>query len=57
MNTPLLSIENLSVTFNHQQKVVDGISFVIYPVKPLPWLASPVQASLSPPCQCCAYCQ
>ncbi|MGZ8916409.1 MAG: ABC transporter ATP-binding protein [Methylobacter sp.] len=31
MKTPLLSIENLSVTFNHQLKVVDGISFVIYP--------------------------
>jgi ABC-type microcin C transport system duplicated ATPase subunit YejF len=31
MNTPLLSVENLSVTFNHQQTVVDDISFVIYP--------------------------
>ncbi|MDP2901818.1 MAG: ABC transporter ATP-binding protein [Methylovulum sp.] len=31
MNNPLLSIEHLSVTFNHSQKVVDDISFVIYP--------------------------
>ena len=31
MNRPLLSVENLSVTFNHQQTVVDAISFVIYP--------------------------
>ena len=31
MNNPLLSVENLSVTFNHQQTVVDNISFVIYP--------------------------
>ncbi|MDO9105623.1 MAG: dipeptide ABC transporter ATP-binding protein [Methylovulum sp.] len=31
MNNPLLTVEQLSVTFNHQQKVVDGISFVIYP--------------------------
>ncbi len=31
MNNPLLSVENLSVTFNHQQKVVDDISFAIYP--------------------------
>ncbi|WP_262965942.1 ABC transporter ATP-binding protein [Methylobacter psychrophilus] len=31
MNIPLLSVENLSVTFNHQQTVVDDISFVIYP--------------------------
>ena len=31
MNNPLLSVENLSVTFNHQQTVVDDISFVIYP--------------------------
>jgi len=31
MNSPLLSIEHLSVTFNHQQKVVDDISFAIYP--------------------------
>ena len=31
MNNPLLSIENLSVTFNHKQTVVDNISFVIYP--------------------------
>jgi len=30
MNTPLLSVENLSVTFNHQQTVVDDISFVIH---------------------------
>jgi len=29
MNTPLLSVENLSVTFNHQQTVVDNISFTI----------------------------
>jgi ABC-type microcin C transport system duplicated ATPase subunit YejF len=31
MNNPLLSVKQLSVTFNHQQKVVDGISFTIYP--------------------------
>jgi len=31
MNNPLLSVENLSVTFNHQQRVVDDISFAIYP--------------------------
>ncbi|UOA10645.1 ABC transporter ATP-binding protein [Methylobacter sp. S3L5C] len=31
MTTPLLSVENLSVTFNHHQTVVDDISFVIYP--------------------------
>lgn len=31
MNNPLLSVENLSITFNHQQTVVDGISFAIYP--------------------------
>ncbi|MDD5275604.1 MAG: dipeptide ABC transporter ATP-binding protein [Methylovulum sp.] len=31
MTPPLLTIENLNVTFNHQQKVVDGISFAIYP--------------------------
>lgn len=31
MNIPLLSVENLSVTFNHQQTVVDDISFIIYP--------------------------
>lgn len=31
MNNPLLSVENLSVTFNHQQTVVDNTSFVIYP--------------------------
>ncbi len=31
MISPLLTIENLTVTFNHQQKVVDGISFAIYP--------------------------
>jgi ABC-type microcin C transport system duplicated ATPase subunit YejF len=31
MNNPLLSVENLSVTFNHLQTVVDGISFAIYP--------------------------
>lgn len=30
MNNPLLSIEQLSVTFNHQQKVVDDISFAVY---------------------------
>jgi peptide/nickel transport system ATP-binding protein len=28
---PLLSIEHLNVTFNHQHKVVDDISFDIYP--------------------------
>jgi len=31
MNKPLLSVEQLSVTFNAQQKVVDDISFNIYP--------------------------
>jgi len=31
MNNPLLSVENLSVTFNYQQTVVDDISFAIYP--------------------------
>lgn len=31
MNNPLLSIEHLSVAFNHQQTVVDDISFAIYP--------------------------
>ncbi|MEI6737943.1 MAG: ATP-binding cassette domain-containing protein, partial [Pseudomonadota bacterium] len=31
MNIPLLSVENLSVTFNQQQRVVDDISFAIYP--------------------------
>ena len=31
MTKPLLSVENLSVSFNHQQPVVDGISFAIYP--------------------------
>ncbi len=31
MKSPLLSVENLSVTFNHQQKVVDDLSFFIYP--------------------------
>ena len=31
MNNPLLSIEHLSVTFNHQQTVVDDISFEIFP--------------------------
>ena len=31
MTDPLLSIENLSVTFNHRQIVVDDLSFVIYP--------------------------
>ncbi len=31
MNTPILSVERLSVTFNHKQKVVDDISFAIYP--------------------------
>ena len=30
MNSPLLSVEQLSVTFNHTQTVVDGISFTIY---------------------------
>lgn len=30
-NTPLLSVEQLSVAFNAQHKVVDGISFAIYP--------------------------
>jgi len=29
MKPPLLFVENLSVTFNHQQKVVDDISFAI----------------------------
>jgi len=31
MISPLLTIENLTVTFNHRQKVVDGISFAVYP--------------------------
>ncbi|MDD5268332.1 MAG: dipeptide ABC transporter ATP-binding protein [Methylococcales bacterium] len=31
MKIPLLSVENLSVTFNQQQRVVDDISFAIYP--------------------------
>ena len=31
MNIPLLSVENLSITFNHQQTVVDDISFTINP--------------------------
>ncbi len=31
MNNPLLSVEQLSITFNLQQKVVDDISFAIYP--------------------------
>ena len=31
MNTPILSVEHLSVTFNYVQKVVDDISFAIYP--------------------------
>lgn len=31
MNNPILAVEHLSVTFNHQQKVVDDISFAIYP--------------------------
>ncbi|MEQ1636875.1 MAG: dipeptide ABC transporter ATP-binding protein [Methylococcales bacterium] len=31
MNNSLLSIQGLSVTFNHQQTVVDDISFEIYP--------------------------
>ena len=31
MNKPLLSVEQLSVTFNAQQKVVDDVSFNIYP--------------------------
>jgi len=31
MNRPLLSVSNLSVTFNRQHKVVDGISFTINP--------------------------
>ncbi len=30
MNNPLLSVEHLSVSFNHRQKVVDDISFTIY---------------------------
>lgn len=30
MNNPLLSVEHLSVSFNHRQKVVDDISFAIY---------------------------
>ena len=30
-NTPLLSIEGLSVTFDREHKVVDDISFAIYP--------------------------
>lgn len=31
MNNPLLAVENLSVTFNRSHKVVDDISFSIYP--------------------------
>jgi ABC-type microcin C transport system duplicated ATPase subunit YejF len=31
MNNPLLSVENLSVVFNHRQTVVDGVSFAIQP--------------------------
>lgn len=31
MNPPILSIEHLSVTFNHGQTVVDDISFAVYP--------------------------
>jgi len=31
MNEPLLSVEQLSVTFNRKQTVVDDISFAIYP--------------------------
>lgn len=31
MTNPLLAVEQLSVTFNQRQKVVDDISFVIYP--------------------------
>jgi peptide/nickel transport system ATP-binding protein len=31
MTLPMLSVEHLSVTFNHGQKVVDDISFAIYP--------------------------
>ncbi|MFU8790076.1 MAG: ABC transporter ATP-binding protein [Methylobacter sp.] len=31
MTNPLLAVERLSVTFNRRQKVVDDISFVIYP--------------------------
>lgn len=31
MNNPLLMVDNLSVTFNHQHKVVDDISFMINP--------------------------
>jgi len=31
MNNPILAVEQLSVTFNHGQKVVDDISFAIYP--------------------------
>ncbi len=30
-NPPILSVEGLSVTFNHRQKVVDDISFAIFP--------------------------
>ncbi len=31
MKTPVLSVENLQVTFNQEQHVVDDISFAIYP--------------------------
>ncbi len=31
MKTPILSIENLKVTFNHQHVVVDDLSLTIYP--------------------------
>ncbi|MFA6051898.1 MAG: dipeptide ABC transporter ATP-binding protein [Methylobacter sp.] len=31
MNNPILAVEHLSVAFNHGQKVVDDISFAIYP--------------------------
>ena len=31
MKTPVLSVENLRVTFNQEQHVVDDISFAIYP--------------------------
>ena len=31
MKTPVLSVENLQVTFNNDQHVVDTISFEIYP--------------------------
>ena len=31
MTIPILSVERLSVSFNHEQKVVDDISFAIFP--------------------------